>query len=307
MLVAAAAVARPRKQKPPQWQEELFFQRLRVPRQVDLRRARGHVRARLRAARRRLRLDRDRRRAPERLQLRLERRLVDLEPPEQGRQAPEQRRRPGATSRRPTSRSSGRRTRSTRSSATRALQPEGPERARRARVAVHDARDDLRERLRDGPAARRSRQPPATAFTPPASTPLGQALQRSEGASQDPISAAVASIAQRQGIRRRTRSYQSTQTKAEARTRSSRAVPEGRDAPDPARPGGADRRRHGDCARRLPAVPEARAERPARTAGQAACSRALRRRRLPAPRIGRPVRLSAARARATARRRGLGT
>ena len=123
--------------------------------------------------------------------------------------------------------------------------PEGPERARRARLPVRHARDQLlrtttqraQQQMADAGVARRRpsrrRRRPRSGRRSPSPTAL-----------QDPISAAVASSRPR-GSRRRYSSYQSAQRSAESAYQQLVAPePEGRDVADPARPGGAGRPGH---------------------------------------------------------------
>ena len=94
----------------------------------------------------------------------------------------------------------------------------------------------------DGPAAEAEQESPASAFGPPSTTPFGKALASST-ALQDPISAAVPSLAACEaadGVLGLPEPQRSAET---AYQRLVEPEPEGRDVAVPARPGGAGRRR----------------------------------------------------------------
>ena len=260
---ASAVAATPHKQRPPQWQEELFFQRLRMPRQVGVRPARRRLRARLRLLRRRLRLDRDQRRAPERLQLRQQGRHVDLEAPEQGRQASEGREglaRPRDRARAEAADAGG----GDRPRALHDAAPEGPGRPRRAGVPVRDARDQLLERLRGRAAADGGAGVACLGLRARLDDAVRQGARRPDGA-EGP------DLVRRRDARRREaadRLHELPERPAkrgggipEAR----RAEPERRDLADPARPGRPGGAGPDDSDHRLQGVPQARADRSTRS------------------------------------------
>jgi len=234
---------------------------------VGLRHACDRVRPRLRPPRRRLRLDRRQRRPPERIQLRLRQRHLDLQPAEEDPEEPE--RRAGVA--RPRDGAGGEGAHAgggRRAAALLGAAPEGPDRAAGAGDAVLDAREQLRDRLLDGagpgvrpgPSGRRLR----AAFD----DAVRQGVRRSERAPGPDRSGRPVALVDRTEHRVHELSAGSEERRDDL-PEADRAGPERRDDPDPAGPGraGGQRQRHGD--RRLQEVPEARPERPARTAGEA--------------------------------------
>ena len=236
------------------------------PREVDVRAPRARLRARLRLLRRRLGIDGNQRPPPERAQLRLERRHVDLEAPEEDREAPAGR--AGlARSRdrlRAEAAAAGRRERAR---AVHRAPAQGPGRARRACLAVRNARDELLERLRGGAARRRVAVVSRSGLRARLDDAVRQGLQRpgrAEGPDRERGADARVDEAEH-GIHElpdRAKERRGGIQQAE------RTDPERRDDPDPARPGSAGRRRHQGGRRRLQEVPEARADRSARPPGE---------------------------------------
>ena len=291
-MLATAAVARPRKkQKPPQWQEQLFFQRLRNHAKWVFVLLALRVRARLRLLRRRLGLDRDQRHPPERAQLRLERRHLDLQPPV--RRSPRTRRTPQSWRDLATAYEQKQRTQDAVSALERysALKPKddgalaelASEYGTLAQTYATDYTNAQQEAA--------SQAPPGAAFAPAASTPFGKAFN-DPAALQDPIAAAVQTLSSTKQQTAYT-SYQTAQQQRGERVPEARRPPAERpDDAGPARPGRPGRERHEDGHRRVRGVPEARADRPARPTGQEGAEDACGNRQLPPPRRPRAVRLS---------------
>ena len=160
------------KQKPPQWQEELFFSRLRNHAKWAYVFARGRVRARLRPARRRLGLDGPLGHVPERVQLRLEQRHLDLAASSTRSTSSRRTPPPGATSRRPTRRSSAPQDAVNALERYTALRPKDANALSELASQYTTLCADVRDRLPDCPGRgsgriarrRRSRRPSTTIF-----------------------------------------------------------------------------------------------------------------------------------------------
>ena len=233
------------------------------PRQVDVRAARPRLRARVRLLRRRFRLDGDQRRAPERLQLRQQgRRLVDLEAPEQDRQAPAGRQ--GLA--RPRHRARAEAADPGRGDRPRALHhaaPQGPGRARRARVPVRHARDHVLQRLRRRPAGHGGAGVARRGVRARFDDAVRQGARRPEGA-QGPDRIRSRNARRREAADRVHELPERPAKRGERVPEAREPEPERRDLADPARPGGPGRSGSDDRDRRLQGLPQARTDRSAR-------------------------------------------